>query len=91
MVMVDTTPGTAVVVSHIFGATDARESDFLIEEFERRLSVDTLDRVIVNAQKAEGMAPESLVAIRSVCERHGVVPFLLLGSGGGEVSLAQSA
>ncbi|MBX3096367.1 MAG: hypothetical protein KF812_05850 [Fimbriimonadaceae bacterium] len=89
--MVDTTPGTATVVSHIFGTTDARESDFLIEEFERRFALESLNRVIVNAQKAEGMAPESLGAIRSVCERHGVVPFLLLGAEGGGLSLAQSA
>lgn len=91
MVMVDTTPGSSVVMCHIFGATDARETEFLAEEFEQRFSNEIFDRAIVNAQKAEGMAPESLVVIRSVCERHGVAPFLLLGSETGGASLARSA
>jgi hypothetical protein len=77
MVLVDTTPGTTAY-GCLLGATDAREVAFLVEEFDRRFAGEEVSRAVIDAQKAENLGPESVAAIRTACERYGVVPFLLL-------------
>lgn len=77
MVLVDTTPGTTAY-GCLFGATDAREVAFLVEEFDRRFAGEEVTRAVIDAQKAENLGPESAASIRAACDRYGVVPFLLV-------------